>query len=445
MSSHGRIGNRGRFRWAVALTVSMLLAVGVPSVGASESAAGAGLVEESAAPIGAEFRVTGRQARPGDWDPQIAHNPVADEYLVVWTDGRRDRAAVYGQRVSAIGERLGSNFRISLKDSVPQGEGYENPIVAWNSVREEYLVLWVEGRGSGHVGQRVSADGERLGERVVVGDAVAPTLWAVTFNPVSGQYLVVWVEWDFVSDPSRSQVRGVLLDGDGHQVGSDFRISGGKARVARDPAVGVNTARNEYLVVWEDDRNATTRGDDIFGQRLAVDGSRIGWNFRVSGSKATDNEGNQSVAYSEAQDRYLVVWSDSRHRKSRGNDVFGQVLTGAGDKLGWNVRISRSGRVSLNDAGVGVAYSSVDDDYLVSWTDGRRVRSAGVGDVFAQQLSVDGARIGRNFRVTTWKAYIAALYGCDVAHSPVSNEYLIVWRDDRGESEGDVYARRVAP
>jgi hypothetical protein len=443
MSSHGRIGYLGRFRWALAVTVSMLLVAGVPSVGASESAVGAGLVVESAAPVGAEFPVTGRQARPGNWDPQITHNPVADEYLVVWTDGRRDRAGVYGQRVSANGERLDSNFRISRPDSV--FETYETPIVAWNSVRDEFLVLWYEGRGSGYVGQRVSADGERLGERVVVSGAAGPTLWAVTFNPVSGQYLVVMSEWDLVSDPSRSQLRGLLLDRDGHMVGSDFRISGGKATVVRDPAVTVNTSRNEYLVVWEDDRNDTTRGDDIFGQRLAVDGSRIGWNFRVSGGKATDNEGNPSLAYSSAQDRFLVVWTDSRDRESRGDDVFGQVLTGAGDKLGWNVRISRAGSAYFNDSGVGVAYNSVDDNYLVSWTDGRRVRSAGVGDVFAQQLSVDGERIGRNFRVTTWKASIAAVYGCDVAHSPVGNEYLIVWRDDRREPEDDVYARRIAP
>jgi hypothetical protein len=109
------------------------------------------------------------------------------------------------------------------------------------------------------------------------------------------------------------------------------------------------------------------------------------------------------------------------------------------------VRISRAGSAYFNDSGVGVAYNSVDDDYLVSWTDGRRVRQAGVGDVFAQQLSIDGERIGRNFRVTTWKAYISAVYGCDVAYSPVSNEYLIVWRDDRGEPEDDVYARRIAP
>ena len=53
-------------------------------------------------------------------------------------------------------------------------------------------------------------------------------------------------------------------------MGHDFRISGAGANTfERHSAVTWSTAGNEYLVVWQDGHNSSTRGDDIYGRRVA--------------------------------------------------------------------------------------------------------------------------------------------------------------------------------
>ena len=63
--------------------------------------------------------------------------------------------------------------------------------------------------------------------------------------------------------------------------GGDFRISGLAAvRADRKPAIAFNTVSNQYLVVWEDDRNAPARGTDIYGQRIKASGLFAALDFR---------------------------------------------------------------------------------------------------------------------------------------------------------------------
>ncbi|MCJ7726300.1 MAG: hypothetical protein MUP76_07950, partial [Acidimicrobiia bacterium] len=71
-------------------------------------------------------------------------------------------------------------------------------------------------------------------------------------------------------------------------LGGDFRISGPAATTDESgPAVAHNPINNQYLVVWRDGRKEATRGFDIYGQRFAANGTRIGGNFRISGPAAT--------------------------------------------------------------------------------------------------------------------------------------------------------------
>ena len=82
--------------------------------------------------------------------PRVAYDANDDEYLVVWQDYRTGNWDIYGQRVSAGGELLGDNFAVS---SLAGDE--TQPALAWDGNSERYLVGW-EGWG---LGQRVWADG----------------------------------------------------------------------------------------------------------------------------------------------------------------------------------------------------------------------------------------------------------------------------------------------
>ena len=86
---------------------------------------------------------------------------------------------------------------------------------------------------------------------------------------------------------------GQRLRADGRRLGKSFRISGANATVWEDyPAVAHNSVDNEYVVVWQDERDEATREDDIFGQRIAGDGTKVGSNFRITGVNAVAGGGS---------------------------------------------------------------------------------------------------------------------------------------------------------
>jgi hypothetical protein len=156
-------------------------------------------------------------------NPAVAYNSTNNEYLVVW-EGEDDTPPladgefeIFGQRLNAVtGAEIGTNdFRIS--DMGPDGDSdYDafSPAVAYNSINNEYLVVWV---GDDDVSPLVSEELEVWGQRV---------------------------------NGSTGAEAGI----------NDFRISalgqdGDTNFSASNPSVAYNTSANEYLVVWQGDDN----------------------------------------------------------------------------------------------------------------------------------------------------------------------------------------------
>ncbi|HUT42372.1 MAG TPA: hypothetical protein VM011_13650, partial [Gammaproteobacteria bacterium] len=105
------------------------------------------------AEIGTDFRISD-MGPDGDvnyaaYDPAVTWNATADEYLVVWSGDDdtaplvNDENEIFGQRLTAAGAEIGTDFRIS--DMGPDGNtGFfaYNPDVAFNATADEYLVVW---------------------------------------------------------------------------------------------------------------------------------------------------------------------------------------------------------------------------------------------------------------------------------------------------------------
>jgi len=205
----------------------------------------------------------------GALTPSVAYNPNAGEYLAVW--GGTDDAPgldvneqeIYAQRLSESGAPLGGRVRISQQG--PDGNrNYSafGPKVAYNAASNEYLVVWAGNTstlGEAEVwGQRVSAAGAQVGVddfRIShVGpdaddnyDALHP---AVTVNPGTGEYLVVW-DADDDTPPlvnNEFEIFGQRLTAAGAETGvDDFRISeqgadGVIASSADSPSLAYNPA-----------------------------------------------------------------------------------------------------------------------------------------------------------------------------------------------------------
>lgn len=264
---------------------------------------------------------------------------------------------------------------------------------------------------------------------------------AVACNKEVNQYLVVW--GDARNEATRGKdIYGRLLDEDGTPIGSDFRISGHRATADEWwPAVAWNSRVDEYLVVWTDFRSDATRGSQVYGRRVAADGTRVGSDFRISGLGATEDEGNPKVVWS-GTDEYLVVWRDGRDRPTRGEDIYGRRVSAAGVPLAADFRISGPAATGQEDW-ASVAWNNTANQYLVVWQDGRNPDPRNMG-IYGQRVSAAGAAVGGDFLVSS-AAATKASWGAVVAWSSTADRYLVAWADyrDGATRQNDVYGRRV--
>jgi hypothetical protein len=249
-------------------------------------------------------------------------------------------------------------------------------------------------------------------------------------------------------------------------LGGDFRISfmgpdGTSGFDAGESSVAYNPAANEYLVVWSGDDNTPPLVDnelEIFAQRVAANGARLGGRIRVSEQGANGNPDTSarlpSVAYNRAANEYLVVWQ-GEDGVSDELEIWGQRLSAAGAEVGGiDFRISDmgpDGNRDYNATQATVVANPSANEYLVVW-EGDDNTPPLVNDefeVFGQRLTASGQQTGANdFRISEQgmdgnAASDAGNPG--VAYNPATNEYLAAWSGEIGTSnEIEIWAQRLS-
>lgn len=227
-------------------------------------------------------------------------------------------------------------------------------------------------------------------------------------------------------------------------MGGDRLISGAKG-VADEwlPAVARNETSKLFLVVREDERNTKWLGSDIFGRLVNSDGRPQGPDFRISSTVDKVDEQQPDVAWNQTDNQFLVVWTDYRDEFKWGSDIFGRLLEGDGTPLGPDFRISSGGSSETYPA---VAWNKRKNEYLVVWQDSRNSGFHGA-DIYGHRLKADGTRVGLADTLIS-KHEPGVDQGSweqqpDVAWSPASWSYLVVWADiEDGSGRGwDIYGR----
>lgn len=230
-------------------------------------------------------------------------------YLVVWQDLRSGSFDIWGARVSTAGTVLAPGaFAISTATN----DQYYPAVVYYGSA---YLVVWEDHRSdpAGDIyGARVQTNGTVLDTggaafSTATNDQIVPDL---AFDGTN--VLVVWEDKRFgqsqIWDTEWSPATGVVSPG-GNQVCAPF--NGG-----HDPAV--TYWGSTYLVVWEDYRNLSTSGPDIYGARVQTNGVTID-GAGAPFSTAPNAQSVPDLAYDGST--VLVVWEDLRNGSSY--DIYG--------------------------------------------------------------------------------------------------------------------------
>ena len=225
-------------------------------------------------------------------------------------------------------------------------------------------------------------------------------------------------------------------------VGSETALAGGpigwgsnisqQSVDAVSPAVAYNPDREEYLVVWYNDRPGN---DDIQAQRVSRGGAPTGSAFYIAAGSGADRR-FPDVAYNNALQEYLVVWE--QFDQSTGDTIiYGARVRSTGGVIGSPFPIF-TGSPSMLPA---VAYASTEDKYLVVWT---WFESPGMHIVGCTvTVSVSGTTVGSPFYVSEDTTGSVPRSQPDLAYNRARNEFLVVWKQDDTPSDPDIYAQRV--
>ncbi len=211
---------------------------------------------------------------------------------------------------------------------------------------------------------------------------------------------------------------------------------------ANDAAIAYNSTADEYLLVYTADRIAGE--DEIFGQRIdAATGTNLGAAFRISVSGpdgvTTIIARKPDVAYSAVNDAYLVVW-ESEHIMDREYEIFGQLINNVGGLTGSNFRISTMGvDFDRNTAGkdAKVVANAFTGDYAVVWS-GDEID--GEDDIYFQLVDAAGTLSGSRQRVSN-TAGTGTGVSPSIAHNSTADGYIVVFRADPIAGKDDIYVQ----
>ena len=276
-------------------------------------------------------------------NPQVAFNPTDNEYLIVWEhrhlqtittgSGTIDiiQNDIYGQRLSAAGSILGSPLLIATT-SLDQSA----PAVVFGNKQNTYLVAWQETISSGEIdiyGQRIGAAGSLLGGKIAISthahEQLAPR---VAYNSKRDEFLVVWEDHQGNFGDDRD-IMGRIIPATGTPQTGPFLISWEGDDQRFQPDIAYNPAVDEYLVTWGQtiwpDSPPQKPGGPVYvlehtisQRRLASDGSRVGDEMMVS-TQGIFSQTKPAITPSDTA--YLIVWEDDRN-VDMALDLYGAVV-----------------------------------------------------------------------------------------------------------------------
>ena len=277
--------------------------------------------------------------------PFIAFNSTRREYLVAYNDSRNGEHDIFGVILNEEGSVVKEDFAICTAEGEQQ-----NPFVYYNPKNDTYLLNWEDFRNvstwtePGDIyGILLDGEGNVLAKDIPMvddfGNEDEGGQWLnnIAYNPVKNEFLVSWMD----TRPSMENVGivGRIIKHNGVPGGPDFTLV--------DDAPGAQfwhqalylQGKNMYCAVWQDGRNDDPDVDimqptnsDIYGKFLSPAGTPVGSEFPI----CTD-ENNQKytvLAYSPLMDRLLIAWRDELEEEVLDGGGSGHVTASGGNIMG---------------------------------------------------------------------------------------------------------------
>lgn len=239
--------------------------------------------------------------------------PLTDgNILVTWTTTNLTKTDVYGQILTAGGDKFGDVFRLNTIQAGTQ----QSPVAVALGLGE-FVVAWQDHELGTILGQRFFKDGSKNGKWFKIGGSVDIFGGTMSIAPVgSDRFVVVWKQNRILS-----AVRMRLFLEDGTPLTSEKVIdleskSQGKPFVAP-------TAEDGYIVTWERSKPRGLTNKDIVAQHFTSAGDAVG--ARIPVNVHTKSSQTSPRVASGTDGHSLIVWESQGQDGSR-SGIFGRLL-----------------------------------------------------------------------------------------------------------------------
>lgn len=401
--------------------------------------------------------------------PDVAYNPTAGEYFVVWA-GNDDSGAlaateteIFGVRVSeTTGQPLSAPVRISTMggDGDPLFAAL-HPTVAYNPVQDDYLVVWQGSATAGEFeiyGRRLNASDLTAGSQIRLTSAGTPGDASIDLqqpslavDAVSGTYFVAWhgnPDGD-VEVFGRTLTTAGDVDGTGVLALSSAGPTGDTDWRASHAAVQFNPATGGFWIVWSgsDDQLGLVAGErEIFLRRVDASGNVIGTDGQRISAAGTDGDASidaeRPAMIADAQvGEMFVTWSSNAVDGAGAYEVYGQRLdlATATEQGTDDLRLSTMGADGERPfSGFAPSVAGISNrEYTIVWRGDNSTDDA--FDVYVQRVYADlslGDEDGDDDLQVSTLSDGGSVYGAvtaEVATGP-SDTYLAVWSGDTSGS-----------
>jgi hypothetical protein len=277
-------------------------------------------VDGNGEPVGIDLVIS--QDSAYESTPVVAYNLTLNQYMVSWVyhvslGGGLYVNRIYAQRLDADGTPIGGKLVVGSSpiDAIA-------PHLVYNPYSKEYLLVW-SGQDAGGdydiFGQRLLANG------VLVGSVINISTWEnhqlyprLAFNIRRNEYLAIWQDYHW--DIGISQVYGQRLLADGTLTGNPIIPPSQSSQGNRQPDVAYLALTQGYAVVWEYIYSYSDH--DIYRTLLTGSGGILETTSLVSGL-GTDEK--KPALASDYANGLQFVWEDSRNYSLTGTDIYGNL------------------------------------------------------------------------------------------------------------------------
>jgi Ca2+-binding RTX toxin-like protein len=313
-------------------------------------------------------------------------------FVVTWSSVEQDGSSygVYGQRYTADGSNVGSEFRVNTFTTDFQ---YQPSVTALSD--GGFVVTWSsleqDGSSYGVYGQRYAANGTALRSEFRVNTFTTNNQYQPSVTALSdGGFVVTWSSAG--QDGNSFGVYGQRYAANGAALGSEFRVNTFTTGIQDQPSVTA-LSDGSFVVTWSSNGQDGSR-EGIYGQRYAADSTAVGSEFRVN--TFTNNFQAQPSVTALSNGGFVVTWT-SNGQDGSGNGVYGQRYAADGTVIGSEFRVntfttdfqSFPSVTALSDGGFVVTWSSNGQD------------GSNYG-VYGQRYAANGTALGSEFLVNTF-------------------------------------------